>query len=237
MLSIAFALSSVALVALPDQQPDKQLVVTISGSDLRGGVVSEVTWDNGTLLLQGVFAEPGGALKPQYFVVPADRITLQKRDDQTDESLKYWQMKSNRVSPTGLGRITSKVDTKMPQFGIGDLERRVGEAVEMGGTRTRVTLHLGDLMLMEREGPEPYDGETWSWSPPELNRIAYIDGKGDLWIARADGERQKRVLRGDFTLPAWSPDGRSVAVAERKDGGRRWEISVVHLPASLLNDR
>ena len=237
MLPTAFALVCVALVALPDQQPDKQLVVTISGTDLRGGVVSEVTWDGGTLLLQGVFAEPGGALKPQYFVVPADRITLLKRDDQTDESLKYWQMKSNRVSPTGLGRITSKVDTKMPQFGVGDLERRLGDAVNMGGTQTKTTLHLGGLLLLERDGPEPYDGETWSWSPPELNRIAYIDGKGDLWIARADGERQRRILRGNFTLPAWSPDGRSVAVAERKDGGQRWEISVVHLPASLLTDR
>ena len=237
MLPTALALTCIALVSLPDQQPDKQLVVTISGSDLRGGVVSEVTWDNGTLLLQGVFAEPGGALKPQYFVVPAERITLLKRDDQTAESLKYWQMKSSRISPTGLGRITSKVDTKMPQVGVGNLERRMGEAVEMGGTRTRATLHLGDLVLLEREGTEPYDGETWSWSPPELNQIAYVDGKGDLWIARADGERQKRILRGSFTLPAWSPDGRSVAVAERKDGGRRWEISVVHLPASLLTDR
>src|SRR5262245_43765568 len=146
MLPTAFALASVALVGLLDQQPDKQLVVTITGSDLRGGVVSEVTWDNGTLLLQGVFAEPGGTIKPQYFVVPADRITLTKRDDQTDESLKYWHMKSSRVSPTGLGRITSKVDTKMPQFGVGDLERRVGEAVEMGGTRSTATLHLGGLV-------------------------------------------------------------------------------------------
>ena len=142
MLPTAFAFVCVALVALPDQQPDKQLVVTISGTDLRGGVVSEVTWDGGTLLLQGVFAEPGGALKPQYFVVPADRITLLKRDEQTDESLKYWQMKSNRVSPTGLGRITSKVDTKMPQFGVGNLERRLGDAVNMGGTQTKTTLHL-----------------------------------------------------------------------------------------------
>ena len=70
MLPTAFAFVCVALVALPDQQPDKQLVVTISGTDLRGGVVSEVTWDGGTLLLQGVFAEPGGALKPQYLRRP-----------------------------------------------------------------------------------------------------------------------------------------------------------------------
>jgi hypothetical protein len=84
----AIALTCIALAVLPEQQLDEQLVVTISGSDLRGGVVSEITWDGGMLLLQGVFAEPGGAPKPQYFVVPADRITLLKRVDQTDESLK-----------------------------------------------------------------------------------------------------------------------------------------------------
>ena len=219
-------------LALPPQQPDKQLVVTISAADLRGGIVSEITWDGGLLLLQGVFAEPGGELTAQYFVVPADRITLQKREQQTDESLGYWKMKSSRVSPTGLGRITSTSDTKMPQFGIGDLERRLGDAHHMGGTQTRSSLRLGNLVLLERDGPEPYDGETWSWSPAELNRIAFVDGKGDLWTAGADGRRAERLLRGDFTLPAWSPDGRIIAVAERKDGGRRWEISVIHLPAS-----
>lgn len=212
------------------QQPDKQLVATISGPDLRGGIISEITWEGGTLLLQGVFAQPGGELKAHYFVVPAERITLMKRDEQSDESLRYWQMKSSRTSPTGLGRITSKSDTKMPQFGIGDLERRLGDAHDMGGTQTKSTVRLGSLVLIERDGPEPYDGETWSWSPADLNKITYVDGKGDLWIADAAGRQDRRLLKGSFTLPAWSPDGRTIAVAERKDGGRRWEISVIHLP-------
>ena len=212
------------------QQADKQLVATITAAELKGGLVSEITWDNGVLLLQGVFADPSGELKAQYFVVPAERITLEKRDQQTDESLRYWRMKSSRLSPTGLGRIVSKADTKMPQFGIGDLERRISDAYNMGGTQTKNMLRLGSLVLLERDGPEPYDGETWSWSPAELNRIAYVDAKGDLWTARADGTRAGRLLRGDFTLPAWSLDGRSIAVAERKDGGKRWEIYVVHIP-------
>lgn len=228
MLTILLALA----LAAPPQQPEKQLVVTISATDLRGGIVSEITWDGGLLLLQGVFANSGGELEAQYLVVPADRITLQKRERQTDESLEYWRMKSSRLSPTGLGRITSKSDTKMPQFGIGDLERRIGDAYSMGGTQTKSTLRLGSLVLLERDGPEPYDGETWSWSPPDLNRIAFVDGKGDLWTAGADGRRPARLLKGRFTLPAWSPDGRIIAVAERKDDGRRWEISVIHLPAS-----
>ena len=121
----------------------------------------------------------------------------------------------------------------MPQFGVGSLERRVGEAVDMGGTQTTVVIRLGSTIIHERTGPEPYDGELWSWSPAELNRIAYVDGKGDLWVAEADGRNSRRLMRGEFTLPAWSDDGRAIAVAERKDGGRRWEVSVIRLPRKL----
>jgi hypothetical protein len=226
-------LLAVALAAVPQQQAEKELIVTISGPMLKGGMVSEITWDNGTLLLQGVFAELGGELKTQYFVVPAETTKLEQRDQQSGASLAYWQKKANRVSPTGLGRIEIGTDTKMPQFGIGGLERRINDAVEMGGTQTNTVIKLGTLVLHERMGPEPYDGELWSWSPAEINRIAYVDGKGDLWVADADGRHARRIMRGDFTLPAWSDDGRSIAIAERKDGGRRWEISVIRLPRSL----
>lgn len=219
----------VALAAAAWQPAEKERILTIEGADLRDGIISEITWDDGALVLQGVFAETEGVLKAQYFVIPAQGVALLKRAEQPAASSKYWQMKSSRISPTGLGRITSKSDTHLPQFGIGDLERRLGDAVDMGGTQTRSTLKLGSLVLLERPGPEPYDGETWSWSPPELNQIAYVDVKGDLWIAGADGRRARRLLKGNFTLPAWSPDGRAIAVAERKDH-RRWEISIVRLP-------
>ncbi|HWK09938.1 MAG TPA: hypothetical protein VNR64_07800 [Vicinamibacterales bacterium] len=121
---------------------------------------------------------------------------------------------------------------------LASAEKRMADAVDMGGTRTRSTVRLGRLLLHEREdGTDPYDGEVWSWSPAELNRIAYVDGKGDLWIASADGRDAKRVLKGNFTLPAWSDDGKAIAVAERKEGGRRWDISVVLLPESLRTVR
>jgi hypothetical protein len=229
--------SLIALVAPSDQQPEKQVIATIAGPDLKGGIVSEITWDGGELLIQGVFAKPGGELGAHYIVVPANGVKLLKRDDQTPASLKYWQAKSSRVSPTGLGRITSKNDSKMPQFGIGSLERKLMEAAEMGGTQEKSELKLGSLKLLERDGPEPYDGETWSWSPAELNRIAYVDGRGDLWIADADGRNSRRLLKGEFTLPAWSDDGRIIAVAEKKDQGQQWEISVVHVPEELRRAR
>ena len=112
------------------------------------------------------------------------------------------------------------------------------DAVNMGGTQQRYVVRLGKLNLHERTGQiAPYDGEVWSWSPPELNRIAYVSGSGDLWVARANGSSPQRLMRGNFTLPAWSEDGRMIAVAERKDRGAKWEISIVHVPPALRDER
>jgi hypothetical protein len=217
------------------QDAERQLVVTITSEQLKGGVVSEITWDGGTLVLQGVFANPSGGLEAQYFVTPAHDINLQRRDSHTPASAKYWEMKSRRVSPTGVGTITLARDAKLPMYGIGSQEQRMYDANVMGGTQILHTLMLGTLVLHERlsEVP-PYDGELWSWSPPELNRVAYVDKKGDLWIAHADGRDPQRILKGNFTLPAWSDDGRMIAVAERKNGGRKWEVWVVTIPPRYL---
>jgi hypothetical protein len=221
--------------AAPPQDAERQLVVTITSEQLKGGVVSEITWDGGTLVLQGVFARPSGELEAQYFVTPAKGIGLEQRTEHTPASAKYWDIKSRPVSPTGLGRITIGKDEKMPMYGIASQAQRIHDANQMGGTQVLHVVRLGSLVMHERHGTiPPYDGELWSWSPPELNRVAYVDGKGDLWIARADGRDPQRVLRGEFTLPAWSDDGRLIAVAERKNGGKKWEISVVTLPPQLI---
>lgn len=233
-------LALAAALALPSdgQSVERQHVLTISAPDIDGGILSEITWDNGALLLQGAVANPDGTLAGRYVLVPAEKTTLVRLKEQTPKSEDYWQRKSKRQSPTGLGTITSQRDSKMPMYGVGDLATRVGNAVDMGGTRQKVVLRLGKLVIHERDqSVEPYDGEVWSWSPPELNRIAYVDGNGDLWVAGADGREPKRLLKGNFTLPAWSEDGKAIAVAEKKDGGRSWEISVVLLPADLRSPR
>ena len=220
------------------QAVERQPVATITGPLLDGGVLSEITWDDGKLLLQGAVANPDGTLSGRYLLVPADGTTIAQLKDQTARSMESWNRKSKRISPTGLGEIVSRTDAKMPMYGVASLERRVGDAVDMGGTQQKVMLRLGRLVLHERDrAVEPYDGEVWSWSPAELNRIAYVDGSGNLWIAGADGRDAKRILKGDFTLPAWSDDGRAIAVAERKDGGRKWEISLVLLPPSFRSAR
>lgn len=228
-----------SLLVLPGaalaQNAERQLVVTITAEQLKGGVVSEITWDDGTLLLQGVFAEPTGTLSAQYFVKPAEGITVQQRTSHTEKSARYWDTKSRAISPTGTGRIVMTKDAKMPMYGIASQEQRMYDATQMGGTQMKYTFRLNNLVLHERDSQiPPYDGEVWSWSPLEMHRIAYVDGKGDLWVARVDGSDPQRLLKGNFTLPAWSDDGKLIAVAERKDNGKRWEISVVTVPRQYL---
>ncbi len=219
---------------VPDHPVEKQVVVTITAKQLSGGVLTEITWDRGVLLMQGIVAEPDGRLSPHYVVVPVAGVGLKQLTAATPEARKYWDRKASRVSPTGLGKITSAADASMPMYGVGNQATRINDAYLMGGIQHKNAIRLGSLVLHERANDEPpYDGEVWSWSPPELNRIAYVDGHGDLWVADADGAHAERVLKGNFTLPAWSDDGRMIAVAERKERGRRWEISVVHLPPAL----
>jgi hypothetical protein len=245
MVLVLLALAG-ALAALPaearsekaGQSVERQHVVTITAQQIDSGVLSEITWDNGALFLQGAVANPDGTLSGRYLVVPAGGTTLAQLKDQSPASMDYWTRKSKRTSPTGLGTISSQQDSKMPMYGVGGLDQRIGNAVDMGGIQHKVSLRLGKLVLHERDRDvEPYDGEVWSWSPAELNRIAYVDGNGDLWVATADGRRATRLLKGHFTLPAWSDDGKAIAVAERQDDGRRWDISVVLLPPELRSIR
>lgn len=241
MVRLPLLLAALVVAAAPaagGQAVERQHILTISGPDIDGGILSEITWDNGALLMQGVVANADGSLSGRYVLLPAKGTTLARLKDQTDASIAYWEKKSKRMSPTGLGQISTGVDSRMPLYGIASLERRMSDAADMGGMQQKSLVRLGRLVLHERDsGVPPYDGEIWSWSPAELNRIAYVDGKGDLWVASADGRNARRLLKGHFTLPAWSDDGKAIAVAEKKDGGRRWDISVVLVPADLRSPR
>ena len=228
------ACALIAAVLVPTtaaQNLDKELVASISGPALDRGIVSELLWDGGTLIIQSAVVQSDGQLIPRYFAAPAANMDLQRLDAAPASAEHYWKMKSSRVSPTRLGTISARHDAQLPMFGVGTTQNRLLNAVEVGKMDVTHQFRLGGLLIHSRRGSEPpYDGEVWAWSGPELNRIAYVDEKGDLWIARADGKRAERVLRGPVTLPAWSEDGRLIAVTERRDGGARWDISIVRVP-------
>src|SRR5580765_1106284 len=141
MIALPLALAALLVVSAA-QVVERQHVLEITAPDIDGGILSEITWDNGALLLQGVVANPDGSLSGRYIVIPAKTTKLEKRRDQTDTSLEYWNRKAKRVSPTGLGTISSGTDSKMPMYGIANLERRMLDANDMGGMQQKVALRL-----------------------------------------------------------------------------------------------
>jgi Tol biopolymer transport system component len=56
---------------------------------------------------------------------------------------------------------------------------------------------------------------------PLLNRIAFVDNAGDLWLATPDGMDLQRRLAGigGVRFPTWSPDGRRLAFVALNDTG------------------
>ena len=146
MLTLLFVLTS-ALTPAAGQAVEKQVVVSITAPDIDGGILSEITWDNGALLLQGVVANPDGSLSARYVVVPEKQTTLVKLKEQTQPSIEYWNRKSKRSSPTGLGEIVVGSDSKMPMYGISDLQTRMSDAYDMGGMQKRTTVRLGRLLM------------------------------------------------------------------------------------------
>src|SRR5262245_35159512 len=89
---LATALSAVARSAEAGQAVEKQHVLTITAKEIDGGVLSEITWDNGALLLQGAVANPDGSLSGRYILVPAGSTTLQQLKEQSARSMEYWNL-------------------------------------------------------------------------------------------------------------------------------------------------
>jgi hypothetical protein len=222
-----------ALLGLRAQPLDKELVAVVSGPALAGGIVSSLAWDGNALIVQTAAANSDGSLTGRYFSVPGRGMEVRSLAAPPPGVAAYWTMKSSRVSPTGLGRITVWTDKKMPMYGIASQGQRISDAVDMGGMVTTHEVRIGSLVVHRRRDVEPYDGEVWSWSPAEVNRVAYVDEKGQLWVAGADGRDPTRLAKGRFTLPAWSPDGGVLAVGERSTDGTKWEIFVIHLNEKL----
>ncbi|MDQ3068667.1 MAG: hypothetical protein M3R55_02920 [Acidobacteriota bacterium] len=211
------------------QSSEKVLIASIEPSAVGEGIVSELIWD-GTELVVLLAVPKAGGHDARFYALPGPGVALRQlpappagRDD-------YWRRKASRVSPTGLGKIETTNDAKMPMLGIGSLERRLDDAAVLGGTEQTFQTRLNALVMNSRKQRAPYDGEVWAWSPAELNQIAYVDDKGDLWIARADGADARRLAKGDFLLPAWSLDGRAIAVVERNASKKRWDVYVVTVP-------
>lgn len=222
-------IATLIALTLAAAQSEKLLIASIDPAKIEGGAIAELVWDGDELVV--LVAMPrGSTYEPRFFALAGPGVALRQLPVPPASRDAYWKRKASRLSPTGLGRLEKSSDSKMPMMGVGSLERRLEGAAEMGGMDQTFELRLNSRVLHSRKGRDIYDGEVWAWSPAEQNQIAYVDGKGDLWVARADGEQARRLLKGNFLLPAWSLDGRAIAIVERNASKRRWDVYVVTVP-------
>ena len=69
-------------------------------------------------------------------------------------------------------------------------------------------------------------GTSYSWSPYAMGALAFIDRRGVLVIVDKNGRKHEvKGARGNISLPAWSPDGASVAYLEKS--GRGYDLKIV----------
>src|SRR4029078_11914742 len=99
MFAVLMLLAGAAAVP-GDQAVERQHVLTIEAPEIDNGILSEIPWDSGALLRQGVVANADGSLSARYVVIPAKATKLEKRQDQTGLSLDYWNRKTKPVTPT-----------------------------------------------------------------------------------------------------------------------------------------
>ena len=83
---------------------------------------------------------------------------------------------------------------------------------------------------------------------PDGTMLAYVssksDGKGDIWLMKADGSGKRRLTERDETydyFPSWSPDGRFVVFnsSTQHDHSGDWQLWIVEVAtgrAELLLD-
>src|SRR5512144_368642 len=105
LASVAIVLAAGAVTMA--QAPDKELVATISGQTLAGGIVAGLGWDGHALIIQTAAQQKDGTITPHYFIAPGKQMEVRPNPSAPPGFNKYWRLKSNRVSPTGLGKITS----------------------------------------------------------------------------------------------------------------------------------
>jgi dipeptidyl aminopeptidase/acylaminoacyl peptidase len=206
------------------------------------GAPSRLAWspDGKTLYLRFTKRDVWGNERDAHFVVSLADGKLQPAASEPDWAPAYWAFKSALTAP-GLPDFRIAVETReerktatgvvsagsMAQSGgdpslgaiLGPQGQAIAQSTAQAQMVTTTTFKVKGELIGEFVNQVATPGLTYSWAPAGWNALVVVGHKGRLVTVDAAGHKRDLTDAGDWTLPAWSPDGTRLAavrVANKK---------------------
>ena len=256
--AVAAALPVMALVLAPSPvsaQGDVQrlvlsppsTVLQIDASRLEGEP-SRLSWspDGRMLYLRTTAVDLWGNETSRHCLVHLARPMLEPVGAEPPWAASYWLAKSALSAPgvpgfkvdlesreeraTATGVQGSLAPATDPSRGaeLGPQGAAIASSVIQSQRVVRSTLQVKGERIGEFVNTQPRMGLTFGWGPSGSGFIAYVDEKKRLGVMDQGGRRQVIGGAREAQLPAWSPDGRKLALLE-KVAKRRYALRIVEV--------
>jgi hypothetical protein len=163
---------------------------------------------------------------------------------QPDWAAAYFKWKSGKTGP-GVTAPEIEADTSETTktatesamggstYGGGGVDAVSGTSIEGAARRSEqelkqrvITLTLNGQTVGRFVNQPLLPGYTFGWSPQSLGLLAYVNDTGHLAVMDMRGGHKELPTSRDVILPAWSPDGSTIAYLQ-KAGKKKWELYTV----------
>jgi hypothetical protein len=224
LLIIPFIAQAPAAPPPPLSTAAPTVAAELQGSRFSGDP-SQLAWspDNTTLCLQTVDGDRP-PLKTRYYLIRLGDHDFHGVDVAPDWAPKYWDRKSARTPP-GHPELVIEVETKtasnkVPTQSLRDksknglMENAVAAQNEAGSVVRTLTLK-GEAIGRYVDQPL-VPGMTFGWSPEALHAVAFARPDGRLALMDFEGATRDVDGTTGILLPAWSPDGSTVAYLQKQ---------------------
>jgi hypothetical protein len=158
-----------------------------------------------------------------HFILKSDGSEFRKVERSPFWVESCWNWKASLQSPGGKAEPSEKKSDAVAASGRG--LNSFQNVIPV----TRIC--LGKRTLREQKGYGELKGVCYGWATEGTAILLYAGKKGNLVAIDYEGKEEKLLLKGDYTLPAWSCQADRVAFVETKKGGKGWRIYVASVVA------
>jgi hypothetical protein len=221
--------------------------VTVDISSIEGRP-ARLAWspDARALYLRFTKRDVWGNERDTHYLLSLVDGRCQSAAGEPDWAAGYWIWKSALEAP-GLPEFRITVETRqerktatgvvsagtMAQSGgdpsLGAVLGPQGQAIAQSAMQaqmvTTTTLKVKGVLLAEFVNEAAALGRVYAWAPRGFGALAFIGAHGRVTLMDAAGHRQPVGLAGDWTLPAWSPDGSQLACV-KVEGKKKLTVHV-----------